>query len=203
METDKITVQKHLHFLILLPHRDSQNIIEDYRQKLFCHGFFSAYSFPVAAPLAILSRPLKTEELKKIASQTRNITLQKHGKIAAESLDLVFCPDMESFPKLGFYGPLLDISLIDILNNVSNNIIFSFPKTILTVALAKEDNMPAAPAFKPFNFSAARIANLSIRPILSSSALAAKSSIAVYSFEWRVSRGVWLPGYRREMRIES
>ena len=189
METLKDnSCKKHLNFLVLLPHVDSQKLIHDHRQELFCNGFLGAYSFPIAAPLAILSRPLKIEEIKKISAETRKLTLKNEGKITTSSLSLARCPDIEHFSRLSFYGPLFDIPFQEILMPINDKIFFLFPEPVICSALYKGDELPPTSLLKPFSFRAARIAILAIRPL--------KSGLKSYSFEWQLNRAVWLPKWR-------
>ena len=194
METhNKKSCKKHLNFLVLLPHRDSQKLIEDYRQELFSKGFLGAYSFPIAAPLAILSRPLIIEEIKKISAETRKLTLQNEGKITAKAPGIVHCPDTELFSNLAFFGTSLDISFNEILTPINDKITYIFPEPVICAALSEGDKLPKAPAIEPFSFRAAQLANLAIRPL--ESGLAPAASATNYSFEWRLSKGAWIPKY--------
>jgi len=195
-----------LRLLVLLPHRDSQNIITNYRQELFAAGFKGAYSFPAAAPLAILSKPFDRDELKHTAGTIREATLSGDGKITAAGFKISACPGL--LKTAGFFGPVLDLQLSQCLSeNQNEKINFIFTEAVLCAAvvdtLSAETTSPglaesgeiadtgkSPPVLKQFCFRAARIANMAIRPL--------EDGAAPYSFEWRLGPECWLPSYRRK-----
>jgi hypothetical protein len=69
------------HSIIIVPHRDSLKPLEEYRAKLFAAGFPGAFSFPMAAPLASVSRPFRVDELKVLGRNIRELTNKTDGKI--------------------------------------------------------------------------------------------------------------------------
>jgi hypothetical protein len=193
----------------LLPHRDSQNILDDYRRKLFAAGFMGAYSFPAAAPLALLSGPLSKGELKKIASEIRDSTLKNEGKITASGIGLVRCPENTPFGGSTFYGPLLDFSAEGLSGLANEKAFYIFPKLILCAAITsvsatktadtdaisdiktspiapKDEQLPAE--FPELSFRAAMVSNLAISPL--------KSGAVPYSQKWSMGPGCWLPRYK-------
>ena len=170
-------------FIVLLPHRDSRQLLENFRQKLFVAGFNGAYAFPSAAPLARVSQAYNGEELKALAQGLRRLSLLKDGKFTASQLSC-FQAGIEG---AAFFGPLLDLSPLDIIQN-NDKAFFTFPRTLLCAALLSpgdEELQVQAPAFQPFSFRAAMVSNLAIRPL--------KRGAASYSFEWRLGPGCWLP----------
>jgi len=64
-------VKEVSRFVILIPHRDALKPFDAYRSRLFSAGFNGAYSFPLAAPLAAVSRPFSRQELKELAANIR------------------------------------------------------------------------------------------------------------------------------------
>jgi hypothetical protein len=160
--------------------------LEDYRRKLFEAGFMGAYSFPAAAPLALLSRPLSKEDLKKIAREIRGVTLSKDGKITATGTGLVRCPENTPFEG-ALCGPLLDISAESLSGLNNEKTLYIFPKIILCAAIVSNEQIPAE--FPELSFRAAMVSNLAISPL--------KSGVAPYSLRWRLGQGCWLPAHSR------
>jgi hypothetical protein len=54
------------------------------QRKLFSQGFDGAFSFPTAAPLALLKEPLSESDLKNVAEALRAATMKAGGKIFFE-----------------------------------------------------------------------------------------------------------------------
>jgi hypothetical protein len=174
-----------VRFLVLLPHRDSRNILEDYRRKLFAEGLLGAYSFPPAAPLALLSGPLSKEELKKIASEIRDLTLKNEGKITASGTGLVSCPENTPIGGSAFYGPLLNFSIESLSGLANEKTLFIFPKLILCAAIVTKDGQIPPVEAPEFGFRAAMASNLAISPL--------KSGATPYSLKWSLGPVCWLP----------
>jgi len=57
-------------FLVLVPHQDVRLELRKYSDSL--HNTEKVYPFPLIAPLAVLSKPLNPDELKKISRSLRN-----------------------------------------------------------------------------------------------------------------------------------
>jgi hypothetical protein len=161
-------------------------MIEDCRRKLFAAGFMGAYSFPAAAPLALLSASFSREELRQTAHEIRKISLKNKGKITAAGIDQAVCSE-----NMAFCGPLLDIP--QALSTLSNKkTLCTFPKAVLCAAIGSKDEQITLPELPTFSFSAAMVANLVIRPL--------KNGVSPYSLEWRLGPGCWLPRIRSEQR---
>ena len=195
-------------FLILVPHRDTHCHIEAIRKKLFAAGFKGSYSFPLAAPLALLSEPLEKNELKVLANEIRTATIEKNGKITANEFCKIRCDHDEFFNNtkekfwntMEFFGPQLDLPLKNISGLKNKKISYNFPKTILCAAISNIDSPPNDENFsseihsethdetQPFSFRAAMVANLAIRPL--------KSGLPPYSLEWQFWPECWLPVYK-------
>jgi hypothetical protein len=172
-------------FTVLVPHRDYARLIRLYRKELFAAGFAGAYSFPVAAPLAMTDRPFTRDELKEIASNLRALSFSnnKDGKIATGKPRIISCPDI----SLSLLGLELDIPA----PLFPENALYTFPSLILTTAvisptestiLEKKEKLPQPPEF---SFRAAMVANMIFRPL--------NQGAKDYSFEWKTGEAIWLP----------
>ncbi|MDR1025311.1 MAG: hypothetical protein LBL56_06240 [Treponema sp.] len=172
-------------FAVLVPHRDSRRLVEACRPALFAAGFHGAWSFPAAAPLARLNRPLTPPELKALAASLRQATLDngQAGKITAGESAEEECPcfadDAGSAPHLRFWGPVLNLPVPGGPDGLPMG------RAILCAALTP-DGLPAAvPALPAVSFRAAAVANLTVKPL--------PQGAAGYSFRWRLGQLYWLP----------
>jgi len=181
---------KLFRFIILIPGRDTENLLYEYRTALFTKGFHGAYSFPPSAPLAEISRPFSRDELKKLATNIRKLTMANSGKItSAES-----CTNA-GFGKLSFYGPRLDLP-DDLFNETAKG---KTARTFFPIVLCASiiDSGSAgtellAEKCPTLSFRAAAIANITIR------SLNGRNGEALpYSFEWETEPLVWLPSYKK------
>jgi len=196
LDTQKRTKDRG-HFIILIPHRDSLKPLEEYRRRLFTAGFCGAYSFPMVAPLARVSRPFSREELKELARNIRKLPPQgSEGAKSADEKIKSAGTGLAAFPgNLTFFGPLLDLPLKESLfpQTSKDKILHVLSSPVLCAAIVSshmnaggETQIPEeAPAL---SFRAASLANLAIRP------LAAGDSD--YSFEWRIGPPAWLPKHK-------
>jgi hypothetical protein len=179
-------VLKTLRFLILIPHRDGGRPLKDLSRRLFAAGFPGAYSFPAAAPLALLSRPLTKPELRTAAAALRETSLKSRGIITAGKPARVRCSG------LSFYGPALDLAAPEL---PPGGIRFQFPLLTLCAALIPGDEFPenhVPPGFPPFSFRAAAVANMILIPL--------DAGAPGYSYTWKIGVPRWLPspaGFRR------
>lgn len=186
---------KPARFLVLLPHRESRGLLNDYREQLFSAGIKGAWSFPPAAPLAVLSKSLGRNELREIAQKIRSCTLANDGKINAGKPEIVRCPGSAfsteaSQDAAAIFGPALDLPAPDTILTAGNeNILHIFPKAVLCAALMPPCGIPEVCDFRQFSFRAAVITNLVIRPL--------EYGAAPFSFEWRLGPECWLPAYKR------
>jgi len=179
-------------FIILIPHRDVLVPLDDYKAKLFAAGFPGAWSFPAAAPLALVSHPFSRDELKELAGNIRNLTRAADGKIQSSRTALVPCPG--SFgPAMGsFFGLRLNFgageeqlkSLVP--RSAAGKVLQILSPPVLCAALVEgsEENNVTAPAL---SFRAAALANLVIRP------LNYGKEEPYLSYKWKISPPVWLP----------
>jgi hypothetical protein len=174
--------------------------MEEYRRKLFSAGIAGAYSFPIAAPLAEVSRPYSEEELKALARGLRELSVLgcRDGKFHTAGTGRVLM-DHAGYPdifglKLEFTagghpaGAGFSAASLQGLRNAKVKRVF--PECILCAGLGPGGRgLPEAPCF---SFRAAKLANLAIRPL--------DSGEKGYSFEWETGAPAWLPGYKKKER---
>jgi hypothetical protein len=181
---------KLFSFIILIPNMDTEKLINEYRAALFAKGFYGAYSFPPAAPLAELSSPFNRDELKDLAGNIRKLSMVHDGKISG-----VESGAHAGFGDLSFFGPLLDIVAARDLfpKTVKGKIVRVFFPPVLCAALvhSEPDSVEEGP---PLSFRAVSIANLAIRSLPGGNA----GEALPYSFEWEMGPPVWLPAYKGE-----
>lgn len=161
--------------------------MEEYRRGLFASGLAGAFSFPLAAPLALVSRPFGREELKALAGEMRELSRKEggDGKFRSAGSGSVTCPQ----GGLHFFGPLLkpwDESLPSL---AGDKILYRFPALCLCAALLGPGDVPAAAAGPEPAFRAAMTANLAMRPL--------DQGERGCSFVWKTGRPLWLPAYRK------
>jgi hypothetical protein len=171
-------------FIILIPHRDGGRILEEYRRELFASGIAGAFSFPAAAPLALVSRPFSGEELKALAAGMRELCLRDGGDGKFRSAGAA----ASSAGGFNFFGPLLEPWDPGLPSLGGSKIIHRFPALCLCAALLGPAGVPSA-AGPDLSFRAAMIANLSIAPL--------DQGEEGYSFAWKTGRPVWLPAYKK------
>jgi hypothetical protein len=197
----KVIRKKHkrsntLRYIILIPHRDALKPLDKYRASLFAKGFYGAHSFPLAAPLAEVSKPFSRDELKKLAMNIRNLTIEhKHeheqnGKIIGAGTGTI-----AGQGELSFFGLLLNLPC--------GNELFAgtagekikrclFPPVLCASLVSQGANLsgekPAYEEAPVISFRAAALANLSIRPLEETE----------YSFEWKIGTAVWLPAFKKQ-----
>jgi hypothetical protein len=178
-----------LRFVVLLPHRDAGKILRDYRRRLFAAGFPGAFSFPAAAPLALVSRPLSAGELRDLARALRQASIEggRDGTFTAGPLgSLAFPKAAAPFAGLSLFGLVLDPPPQAPVPDAR-----PFPALILCGALVPEGASAPAPVPGALSFRAAAVANLVIRPLD-----LPPGPEPAYSFEWKTGRPYWLPPYR-------
>ena len=175
------TPKKSLRFIILIPHRDVLMQIEAYRQKLFSRGFYGAHSFPLCAPLAVVSWPFSREELKELAHNIRKLSMYNDGKILSSESGTVSCPVFSA----SFFGPCLNLNTGEILSQQTDKLLFTLSPPVLCASLVEGGTKDKVEETPSLSFRAASVANLTIRPLFTA-----------HSFEWKISPPVWLPGYK-------
>lgn len=176
-------------FVALIPHRDALKPLEEYRRGLFAAGFPGAHSFPLAAPLASVSRPFSRDELKELAGNIRGLTVGAGGKIQGGETAFARCG------PFSFLGVALDFPIEESLfpRAAQEKIIAALPFPALCAALAGPgEESRALGHAPPLSFRAAFAANLALRPL--------PCGGRGYSFEWIIGPPAWLPKYVRPCR---
>jgi hypothetical protein len=178
---------------------------------LFSAGCPGAWSFPWAAPLALLSRPFSAGELKHCAGILReeSLTGGKNGKIETGPAAFAAFPQ-GSLPgeDAAIFGPVLNLEIPDsaFTANAATKIVHRFSPPTLGAALvrysgdastAARNAAAAGTGFPPvpqLSFRAAALANMSYWPLFSKEVVMPDSG---YSFEWRIGELHWLPPIRK------
>ena len=196
--------QKPLRFIVLIPHRESLRLLENYRQRLFTQGIAGAYAFPSVALLALISREFSIDELKALARDLRDTTLSKNGKISAEKAELLSFPQTSLGKNTALFGPALDLPSLENISGLNNEkVLIRFPKIILCAAFLGKENEPGPPGgiqnvvdlqrgavdSPVLSFRSAKVSNLAICPL--------GAGTAAYSFKWRLGPECWLPSYKK------
>jgi len=179
METKKDRAQV---FLVLVPHRDVRLLLRKYSDTLFKAGFDGAYQFPYLAPLAALSRPMNSDELKQFAL---SIGQAAGGKInAAEGARTAF-PDSGA----ALFGLRLNI---DIAKNAPKNqkVINFFTPPVIGACLLSASDTSALPPPPELSFRAAAVANMYWRPV--------KTDAAVIGYKWKIGNLRWLAAAKKK-----
>ena len=179
---------KLFRFIILIPGRDTEKLLDENRAALFAKGFHGAYSFPPAAPLAEVSRPFSRDELKELAVNIRNLTMAHDGKIISSENST-----NAGFGKLSFLGPRLDLPE-ELFNKTAKGKIARtfFPIVLCATLTDSAGTDPQAEKYLTLSFRAAALANLTIRSLNGGTGEALP-----YSFEWETGPLVWLPAYKK------
>jgi hypothetical protein len=174
-------------FTVLVPHRDCLPALDDYRRRLFAAGFEGAWSFPAAAPLARLSRPLDAGELKTAASELRSLLGSRMISPAVEG-------ECAGWGPYRFFGTMLDLPSPAL---PAGAILQRWEKPILAPAILRHQppfsEKPQAPCIA---FRAAALANLALTPVLPENTAEFASFEADYSFNWELGPLCWLPRVR-------
>ena len=186
-----------LRLLVLVPHRDTRLLLRGWSASLFKTGFCGAYSFPWAAPLAILSGPLNTEELKHCARVLREASMGVNGgKISAgEVTSAAFPADSFSdiFGENGvLFGPCLNLELPPgaFSASAAKKIAGFFSPLVIGACLGQPAVCGGAlPPPPQISFRAAALANMSYRSLH----MKKDCPPACDSHEWKIGKLCWLP----------
>jgi hypothetical protein len=217
MATLKTMTPRIFRFVLLLPHRDIQPPLREFKRRLFATGFSGAYAFPPAVPLGRTERPLSGAALGTLAKTLRSLTagapsvpLPSSGQAPADAAGSGFFragPGFESAPGLPgllFWGLPLNIPAgLPELSAVAAEGFLPFPKLVLCIGLSPVHAGAAERAGKilqslepppPVRFRAAAVANLAIRPLGGDPPQDEDGGNRPgLSFEWAMGKPRWLP----------
>jgi len=87
-------------YLVLVPHRDVRVELRKYGENLVINGLSGVYCFPWVVPLALLSSPLITDELKYVARSLRDF-LGDEKIMAGEISNVTFQTGNENMELFG------------------------------------------------------------------------------------------------------
>ena len=179
-------------FIILIPHRDALKLFNEYRDKLFSQGFYGAYSFPLAAPLAAVSMPFSLNELKELGRNIRNLAKDDGGKILGSHTEIAFYGR-----EFVFLGPLLNLPTKESIfpKTAKEKIITPLAPPVLCVSLFGPDEKPVSGESPALSFRAASLANLAICPL--------DCGVPAYSFKWKIGPQIWLPRNYEHSSLKS
>jgi hypothetical protein len=204
----------HIYFAVLVPHRDCRRLLRLRSAELFAAGFWGAWSFPHAAPLALLPAPLKAEELAGLARKLRRRSLENKGTgmILSGPERIVYLDTPEGFPKPRLYGPALELRVeAEDFGPAPGKKIM--PPVLGCAGLGDSDTPesrgtpedPGAPETRgvlknpetrgtpeTFKFRAAAVANMRYTPL--------SAGVPGYSFSWKIGKLHWLPPCRNNSR---
>ena len=207
MKTRQPLRAKSARFLVLVPHRDSRLLLRKWSESLFQAGFPGAWSFPWAAPLGVLSRPLSASELKHCARSLRESTLsgEKPGITGTGPVSSLFFPDsvMRIFGRTdrsaAIAGPVLEITVPEsaFSGGGAEKITCLFPRPVIGCCLLRDFDPKAAPDTAAFpcapeiSFRTAALANMLYFPLET-------KEDSGYSFAWKIGEPHWLPRIKRK-----
>ena len=208
----KTSKNRPLRLLVLIPHRDVRRQLRSWSASLFAGGLDGAWSFPWVAPLAELSSPLSSEELKCLARSLRqevNLIGKPEVSNSSRIVPLVRGAEAQRFFKggdqgipvvvheggpgsetLSIYGPRLDIKLpYGFFDDTGGAVVSQISPLVIGCAVVPNTppfHIPNS-TFPSIPFRAAALANMSYRVIHSA------DGGDGYSFEWKIGALHWLP----------
>jgi hypothetical protein len=149
--------------IALVPHQNARAVFDGWRRRLFGAGWTAAFSFPAAAPVALVRAPVRGSVLKMMADALRRQTCAdgRDGTISALSIARVpLGGSIVCGPRLSVPPPPIpaDVDLIE-----------SFPALVLGAGLLpqghSDDGIPEAalPDLRgTLKFRAAALANMTL-----------------------------------------
>ncbi|MDR0401373.1 MAG: hypothetical protein LBH51_10610 [Treponema sp.] len=182
-----------LHFAVLIPHRDCRRLLRSWSGELFAAGYWGAWSFPQAAPLALLSAPLAEEELRELARNLRRRSLEggRDGMLRGGA-PAVLSLDPPGIGPLKIYGPALELRVEAGDFGAGEGKITALFPPLLGCALLEGPESGAPENRGGFAFRAAAVANMRYRPL--------PAGDPAYSFSWKIGEPRWLPSCRPARR---
>ena len=181
-------------FLVLVPHRDSRSGLQKYSEALFSTGLAGVYPFPCAAPLASLSHPLDSDELKNFAKRLREAAGTGKFSVIKTSSAAISINDQD----MTLFGPGLDFEAVKeiFINGAETEKIKYFISPVLTGAfiIPKKNEQEVLSALQinsiknislpKISFRAAAVANMFWKPV---------KIIGETCYKWKIEKLYWLP----------
>jgi hypothetical protein len=161
---------KKVRLLALVPHRDARLPLRKWSASLFAAGMPGAWSLPWVAPLALLKRPLSTDELKSLARALRCHINENGGKLTATTPALsALSTGASGKEEKIIFGPSLPIDFpADFFATTAEAISRHITPLIIGAALLSGEEKAAfhsssfitLPTPPPISFRAAALANM-------------------------------------------
>ena len=179
------TAKNGQNFLVLVPHRDTRGI-------LYKENISGAYTFPLVAPLASLSKPLSADELKHTARSLR----KANGMDKFNLTDLTSAAFPTGYGEMDLFGLCLKINIPEITGSAVQKIIKIFSPLVIGTCLIPKDNKEQVHfgscglcsswlnSSPEISFRAAAIANMYWQPAQRNNEK---------GFKWKIGKLVWLP----------
>jgi hypothetical protein len=182
-----------LRLAVLIPHRDCRRLLRLRSAGLFASGLWGAWSFPQAAPLALLSAPLGAGELRELAwnLRRRGPGKERGGMLRPGPPAILRLAPPEAPFRLCLYGPALDFRAEAGDFGAGAGKLRALLPPLLGCAVLEDSGagvpedpkmeIPAVPGFR-----AAAVANMRFRPM----------GAGGLSFSWKIGELRWLPSPR-------
>jgi hypothetical protein len=170
-----------MRLIVFIPHRDTESVICQYRQQLFAAQVLGAWSFPVVAPVAHVTRAYTKQELLSIARYIRALSYEdeRDGRIRTG-----MARSYQLGADITLYGLALDVPVIPDTLFPSGTLVQHFPLLTLSAAVinAEQQHVPPAPVC---SFRTGSLANMTVTPFA--------PGVIDLSYRWRIGERVWLP----------
>ena len=187
METAK--KDKHI-FLVLVPHRDIRTELQKYYDSMFKNnlaGVLAAYSFPCVVPLAGLSKPFNTDELKNFARSLREAAQGDKFNVTEAST----CAFPAGGEETALFGQGLELNNSNLLSVSNSKIITLLSPTIIGACLMPKNckqqvhaGLCGSRSYPQISFRAAAVANMFWKPINLDGGI---------RYKWKIGKLCWLP----------
>lgn len=178
--------------LVMVPHRDARGALRKYSDELVRDGITGVYRFPLAVPIAALSKPLTPDELKNCARILRDAAGAGGGKFSAKEEDVCPFPARKNAAASVLFGPRLDLKIPSgIFSNVTQKIKRFFSPLIIGAFLMPKDHevqLHAAHMREMPEFRAAAAANMLWQPVQTDT-----NSGGETAYKWKIEKLCWLP----------
>ncbi|MDR1256809.1 MAG: hypothetical protein LBJ86_03605 [Spirochaetaceae bacterium] len=174
-------------FVALVPHVSARAAFDSYRRELAAgdgRDAAAVFSFPSVAPIALVKAPASKAALKALAALLRRQSYGKGGGKISAGGEVVTArlPDGNTIA-----GVPLSLQMPSLPDGI--DALAAFPRLILALGIFSRAPTPA-PVCPIFKFSAAAVANMTLRPLPYE-----------YSYSWTIGEAQWLPSLRRQFSV--